>query len=51
MNNREYAEIVCKELQAALSAIDTEATEKFADLLLGADEIEACFVTGGTYQL
>ena len=39
MNNREYAEIVCRELQAALSAIDTEATEKFADLLLGADEI------------
>ena len=39
MNNREYAEIVCKELQAALSAIDTEATEKFAALLIGADEI------------
>ena len=39
MNNREYAEIVVKELNAALGAIDTEATEKFADLLLQADEI------------
>ncbi len=39
MNNREYAEIVCKELQAGLGAIDPAATEQFLDLLLGADEI------------
>lgn len=39
MNNREYAEIVCKELQAGLGAIDVAASEKFADLLLEADEI------------
>ncbi len=39
MNNREYAAAVCQELQAALGAIDTKATEAFADLLLQADEI------------
>ena len=39
MNNREYAAVVVKELSAALGAIDTEAAEKFADLLLEADEI------------
>ena len=39
MNNREYAAIVVKELEAALTAIDPAATEKFADLLLEADEI------------
>lgn len=39
MNNREYGEIVVKELQAALGAIDTEATEQFVKLLLDADEI------------
>ena len=39
MNNREYAAIITKELDAALGAIDTEAAEKFADLLQGADEI------------
>ena len=32
MNNREYGEIVVKELQAALGAIDTEATEQFVKL-------------------
>jgi len=39
MNNREYAQIVCRELETALSAVDVSATEKFADLLLEADEI------------
>ena len=39
MNNVEYARIVVKELEAALTAISPEATEQFAELLLGADEI------------
>ena len=33
MNNREYGEIVVKELQATLGAIDPQASEKFVELL------------------
>ena len=39
MNNREYGEIVVKELQKTLTAIDPEATKRFVQLLLDADEI------------
>lgn len=39
MNNKQFAEIVINELSHTLSSIDSEAAEKFVDLVLDAEEV------------
>lgn len=39
MNNKQYAEVVINELSHTLSSIDSEAAEKFVDLVLDAEEV------------
>lgn len=39
MNNKQFAEVVINELSHTLSSIDSEAAEKFVDLVLDAEEV------------
>ena len=39
MTNKEYAEIVLKELTHTLTSIDSESAEKFVELVDGANEV------------
>lgn len=39
MNNKEYAKIVVEELTHTLSSIDTEAAERFVQLVMDAEEV------------
>ena len=39
MNNREYAAIVCRELENTLSSIDEKQAEAFVELIDSAEEI------------
>ena len=42
MNNKEYADIVLKELTHTLTAIDQEAAKQFVSLIDQGDEIFLC---------
>ena len=39
MNNREYASIVCRELENTLGSIDEKQAEAFVELIDSAEEI------------
>ena len=39
MNNREYAAVVCRELESTLGSIDTQQAEKFVELVDSGEEI------------
>lgn len=39
MNNKQFAEVVIKELSHTLSSIDSESAEKFVDLILDVEEV------------
>lgn len=51
MNNKQFAEVVINELSHTLSSIDSEAAEKFVDLVLDAEEVFCAGAGRSGYQI